>query len=105
MHLMIDLETLGTNPDCVVTQLGWALFNPRPSITENIIINSGCIFFDPREQIKRNRTITWETFAWWLQQDKEAQILMATSEDLYNFIEGSKYFEACIEDFNKIEGV
>lgn len=70
MHLMIDLETLGTNTDCVVTQIGFAVFE----LKANIVSLQGGYRPDPNEQIFENkRTITWDTFKWWMCQSNEAR--------------------------------
>lgn len=101
MHLMIDLETLGTNPNCVVTQIGWALFDPK---AQDMITESGCFYLSPAEQIKRGRSVTWDTIAWWLGQNEHARNKMANSqtaesvtETLGNFINNF--------DWATIEGV
>lgn len=74
---MVDLETLGTNPNCVVTQIGWALFDPA---MDGLITDSGCFNVNPSEQIKRGRSVTWDTIAWWLEQNYDARMKMANSQ-------------------------
>src|SRR3954469_19546711 len=74
MHLMIDLETLGTASDCVVTQIGYVLF-------DEIVINfSGRVDPDPKNQILLGRSVTWETIAWWLQQEEAARKQMVENQ-------------------------
>lgn len=71
MHLMIDLETLGTNPDCVVTQIGVCVFDIN---VLGLIHWSENYRPDPNEQIfERKRTITWDTFRWWMGQSNDAR--------------------------------
>lgn len=73
MHLMIDLETLGTNVDCVVTQIGFCLFD----LKGGMIPYANNLRPDPSEQIfEKKRTVTWDTFKWWMGQSNEARISM-----------------------------
>lgn len=65
-HAMIDIETLGTEPDCVVLSVGAVKFNPftleephtrtlwRPSADE---------------QIAAERSVLESTLEWWAKQD------------------------------------
>ncbi len=71
-HLMIDLETLGVIPGCVITQIGLAAFNTDNNEIESMLI---CINMDS--------CFEWELFAqrstlrWWLGQSKVARASMA----------------------------
>ena len=73
-NLMIDLETLSTSPRAVVTQLGWALFDP--DATSEGVVRSGCYHLDVESQIKNGLDMDWSTIEWWLKQDRAAQDLM-----------------------------
>lgn len=73
MHLMIDLETLSLEPNCVVTQIGYVLFD------ELAIHGSFLLRPDGEEQIKRGRSVSFSTFTWWLMQDEAARKSMATA--------------------------
>lgn len=74
MHLMIDLETLSLAPNAVVTQIGWALFDPHAEAGE--IGNSGSIPLNAEEQVKRGRNFSYSTFTWWMAQSDEARKLL-----------------------------
>lgn len=68
MELMIDFETLGTNPDSVILSIGACFFDINKGI--------GQTFYqavDIDNQIKDGRTISGDTLKWWMKQDKEAQ--------------------------------
>lgn len=68
MHIMIDLETLGTNTDTIVTQIGFCVFDYIS------IKSSENMRPDPNEQIfDKKRTMTWSTFKWWMGQSNEAR--------------------------------
>lgn len=76
MHLMIDLETLSTENIAVITQIGYALFNPDD---EGVTVQ-GCVFPDPREQEEHLcRHISVPTFMWWLNQSDGARDKMTRS--------------------------
>lgn len=67
-HLMIDLETLGTNSEAPVLSIGAAFFNPSTSevlatFHQKIEFESAC----------EGRELSPSTVKWWLEQEKEAQ--------------------------------
>lgn len=68
VHAMIDLETLGTTPDCVVLTIGGVKFNPNeisPSYQDFYYR------FEVNEQLDKNRQVDQSTLDWWQQQDPE----------------------------------
>lgn len=69
-HLMIDLETLSTASNAVVTQLGWAVFDDE---VVDDVLSFGLLHFDVETQIKAGLKVDWSTIAWWLDQDRAAQ--------------------------------
>lgn len=67
--LMIDLETWGTKPGCVVVQIGACMFDKETgAIGEKFSYN-----IDPRDSVKQGFTIEVDTVLWWLGQSKQAQ--------------------------------
>lgn len=64
--VMLDLETLGTRPDCVILTLGAIKFDPysiqEPSPGLYLRLNV-------EEQLQLGRTADDSTIAWWGQQD------------------------------------
>lgn len=76
-HAMIDIETLGTEPDCVVLSVGAVKFDPfvseephtrtlwRPSADEQI--NSG-------------RSVLESTLEWWAKQEEHVREMTFTEE-------------------------
>ena len=62
---MLDIETLGTCPDCVVLTLGAVKFNPytREDITDGIYCKP-----DVDDQIARGRIVREDTMEWWSTQ-------------------------------------
>lgn len=70
MHLMIDVETLGTRPGTVVTQIGVVAFDidMRGNLDQGIEIG-----LNPQEQIDLGFKVDWSTIRWWMEQSREAQ--------------------------------
>lgn len=65
--IMLDLETLGTRPDCVILTLGAVKFDPF-SIKEP---GPGLYLrIDADEQIARGRGVQEDTLQWWMKQDE-----------------------------------
>lgn len=90
MHLMIDLETLSLQPNCVVTQIGYVLFDEM-SINGSYLLRPNA-----EEQIRRGRHVSFDTFSWWLKQDQAARESMAKL--------GKDLMEDCLKTFiNDVE--
>lgn len=70
MHLMVDVETLGTGANAVVTEVGWCEFELD---AVGLFHSSACFKLNVDAQIKANRLITWETICFWLDQDDIAR--------------------------------
>ena len=66
-HAMIDLETLGTKPDCVVLTLGAIKFNPYKQTEPD---KGLYIRLNVDEQTKMGRSVDDGTLEWWGKQDK-----------------------------------
>ena len=79
--LSVDLETLGTEPGAVITQIGLAAFNSRPVITtrdkSGLEIVGDRIDVDPQSCLDAGMHASWSTISWWLTQDAEARESMA----------------------------
>ncbi len=65
MDVMLDLETLGTRPDCVILTLGAVKFNPY-----TIEAPGPGLYIRPDadEQIARGREVQDDTVQWWMRQ-------------------------------------
>jgi hypothetical protein len=70
MDVMLDIETLGTCPDCVVLTLGAVRFNPYAQ--EEVVAGIYCRP-DVDEQIARGRIVREDTMEWWGQQAEEVR--------------------------------
>lgn len=67
VNLMIDLETLGTNPDAPVISIG-AVFFDKKELKEEFYAT-----IDVKEQIALGRKVTGDTLQWWMSQDDAAK--------------------------------
>jgi hypothetical protein len=67
--LMIDFETLATNPNAVVLSLGACFFN----IETGEIGNKFYMCFETDDQKKRGRRVDDATLAWWSRQSNAAK--------------------------------
>ena len=75
VNVMLDFETLGTEPQSAVLSLGVVAFD-----NEKIISEWYCEF-NLQDQISNGRKISASTLQWWLSQEKDAQDV---------FLEGTK---------------
>jgi hypothetical protein len=67
-HVMVDLETLGTNQDSVFVSIGACMFDPdRNEIGENFYQN-----IDWNDALKTRR-VTGDTIKWWMKQSADAR--------------------------------
>lgn len=67
--IMIDLETLGQNPDTCVISLGACVFD----LDTGEIGPTFYMALDVEEQMERGRSITADTLKWWMSQSGAAK--------------------------------
>lgn len=67
LHVMLDLETLGTSTLAAIHEIGWALF--RIEDDAGVMLNQGSILVDPQSCIHRGMWVEWEAVAFWLKQE------------------------------------
>lgn len=75
-HLVIDIETLATDVNAVVTQVGWVVIDVSPEGVATVadIPNDwrcGSTNLKYGAQIQSGRTFDPATFQWWLRQDRD----------------------------------
>lgn len=68
-HVMIDLETLGTNPDSVILTIGIVKFNPKSKGVYDRLLLKPTV--EDQTEIY-NRFIDDGTLKWWSEQSQEA---------------------------------
>jgi len=86
MHIMKDLETLGTKPGCVVLSIGAVVFSPRGR--QMIMQGANCYYstitiFD---QLMKGLKIDEGTVAWWQKQSPEAQAAINESARPFHIV-------------------
>ncbi|EEW1523564.1 3'-5' exoribonuclease domain-containing protein [Escherichia coli] len=72
-HLMIDLETMGKNPDAPIISIGAIFFNPQTG-------DMGPEFSKTIDLETAGGVIDRDTIKWWLKQSREAQSAIMTDE-------------------------
>ncbi|ELU9823191.1 3'-5' exoribonuclease, partial [Escherichia coli] len=73
IHLMIDLETMGKNPDAPIISIGAIFFDPRTG-------DMGPEFSKTIDLETAGGVIDRDTIKWWLKQSREAQSAIMTDE-------------------------
>ncbi|WP_416136853.1 3'-5' exoribonuclease domain-containing protein, partial [Escherichia coli] len=72
-HLMIDLETMGKNPDAPIISIGAIFFDPQTG-------DMGPKFSKTIDLETAGGVIDRDTIKWWLKQSREAQSAIMTDE-------------------------
>ena len=93
-HVMIDLETLGTQPGSVILSIGAVLFDPSKTLDEAI----GAEFYivvNKESSIDCAMTISKDTLAWWEKQSPEARKVLTDAET------GGSSMECALKDLSK----
>lgn len=63
-HCMIDLETVGTTPGCVILQIGYAF------IVDGEVVESGAIGINMSDAVSNGLILEPEALKFWLEQDE-----------------------------------
>ena len=74
-HMMVDWETLDSEPTAVVRSVGWAIFCDE---TRQVVKCGYIDGIDVPMQLRQGRTISWSTLCWWAKQSGEAREAMFT---------------------------
>jgi len=69
-HMMLDLETLGTEPGCIILSIGAVDFDP---LSGKVGENGYYAVIDMDEQLDKGLTSDPGTLAWWKKQNPEAR--------------------------------
>lgn len=79
-HLMIDLETLSTQPNAAICAIGAVFFEPSNGSLGKRFYQT----IDPRSSEKRGAHVSADTALWWLEQDIKvrSEVLDATASEL-----------------------
>lgn len=80
-HVMIDLETMATTPNCAIVSIGAVIFEPRANV-----ITDG-MFYEELDWECQDRYRNKETMKWWAEQSNEARSSLAGLEELKSCLE------------------
>lgn len=90
--VMLDIETLGTDPDAAIVQIGAVKFDPD----KNESIKESDIFLENinLKQAMEFGSVNPETILWWLGQDKNVinSVFKTTSRNIQTILDDLRYF-------------
>jgi len=75
MHIMIDLETMGTRPNAPIISIGAVAFN-ADGVDHAFYLNVSL-----KSAVESGAVIDPDTVMWWLRQDKAAQAAFEEGQD------------------------
>lgn len=67
-NLMLDIESLGTKPGCVVLSIGAVEFDEKEGLGKEFEVN-----IDVEDSVKSGLIIEPRTVMWWMEQNEEAR--------------------------------
>lgn len=91
-QVMLDIETLGTEPGCVVLSIGAVLFDMKSGETSTEFVMN----IDIKDSLAMGLQISADTLKWWLAQGEEAT-KRAFSEDNDSLIDTLSQFSNFID--------
>lgn len=68
-NVMVDIETLGRKPGCIILSVGAVFFNPLTGETGSTFYENIC----PNDSLSRGFRTDPDTVAWWKEQSDEAK--------------------------------
>ncbi len=98
LHLMLDIETLGTRPSARVIEIGWATFDP---VGEGVL-KEGSIAVDVGSQAYG--TIDAGTVDFWLKQPDIARLALAKAKKV-SIKEALEYMDKELSPWGQFTGV
>lgn len=80
---MLDLETLGTTPGCVVLSIGIVPFNPFAEKVDDVLGDNGFhVVINKQSCIDAMLHVDNSTAQWWAKQSEEARHVLRQASDL-----------------------
>jgi len=77
-HIMIDIETLGTQSNSVITEIAAVIFDIETGKTGSSIH----LFVDPQSCVDIGLKANMDTIMWWMEQDDSARKNFATPDKM-----------------------
>lgn len=78
-HVMIDLETLGTQPGSVILSIGAVLFDPTKPVNE-CLGDEFYVVVNKASSIDCAMSVSADTLDWWTKQSPEARQVLTDAE-------------------------
>lgn len=78
-HVMIDLETLGTQPGSVILSIGAVLFYPDETAENNWVGNGFYCVVNKESSLNFGMSVSQDTLDWWEKQSPEARKVLDES--------------------------
>lgn len=94
--IMIDLETLGLKPGCVVLSIGAAKFSP----TTGEVVSKFYERIAFKDSVLRGLTVDPDTYQWWTKQDKE--VFAETMSGTKSLIDVCLDFQAWVREHSDV---
>lgn len=102
MHIMIDLETMGTRPSAPIIAIGAVAFDHR------IVRDEFYVNVDLQSAVTAGATIDPGTVMWWLQRSDEAREALASGQtvDIVTALDKfDEWFDGVRQSHGEIKGV
>ena len=77
-HIMLDIETLGTTPGCVIASIGACTLDPESG---EVARQTFYDLIDIGDAVGAGLTIEYGTVLWWLRQDDAARGMLLAGQD------------------------
>jgi len=90
---MIDIETLGTDPGCVIVSIGAVRFDLEHGVTDSLFVS-----VDPESCQALGMEIDAGTLAWWLDQPAEAREQLTGGETLEHALQELRLFLSDVDE-------
>lgn len=81
LDIMVDIETLGSTPGSVITQIGAVAFDPHAEPGSHIGLGVH-VNIDVDDALRHGLTVSHDTLRWWFQQSDAARELAIASRDV-----------------------
>jgi len=95
-HLMLDLETLSTEPDAAIVSIGAVVFTPKRVLFENAVFDWKC---DVIESANHGH-VDMSTICWWMRQSDEARRSAFFPRPDGTLADGLKFFSVFVQKFD-----
>jgi exodeoxyribonuclease VIII len=91
LHVMIDLETLGKRPGCVIMEIGAVAFVVSRGLVQERRLEWECLL-DLADCIKMGQRVEGETLAWWMAREGVSRFGGKGGTALYSALHDMAYW-------------